>query len=122
MKREPHDTKPTDTAAIPSPAESKGSILWTMILLVYVALFCATGYVAFFKYEDNPAINISPEWINRFEDPETRNRILETLKEDSATFAKKRELATQSFNVVLGALLGFLSASAVSVAGKKSGA
>ena len=102
--------------------DTKGTVLWIMVLLVYMALFSATGYVAFFKYEDNPAVNISPEWINRFEDPETRKRMLDTLKDDSAMYAKKRELATQSFNVVLGALLGFLSASAVSATRKKDGA
>jgi len=98
---------------------SKSLALWIMVLSVYMLLFCATGYVAFFKYEDNPAVNISPEWINRFEDLETRKRMLETLKDDSVVYAKKRELATQSFNVVLGALLGFLSASAVSATRKK---
>lgn len=93
---------------------SRKFALWIMVLSVYMVLFCATGYIAFFKYEDNPAVNISPEWINRFEDPETRKRMLETLKDDSVVYAKKRELATQSFNVVLGVLLGFFSATAVS--------
>lgn len=102
--------------------DTKGILPWVMILSVYIALFCATGYVAFFKYEENPAVNITPEWINRFEDPEMRKRMLDSLKDDSAVYAKKRELATQSFNVVLGALLGFLSASAVSATRKKVGA
>lgn len=79
-----------------------------------MALFFATGYIAFFKYEDDPAVNIRQEWINRLDDTETRKHLMETLKEDSGVYAKKRESATQSFNVVLGALLGFLSASAVS--------
>lgn len=120
MERE--GQKPESAASsIQRVGDIKGNVLWIMILAVYLALFCATGYVAFFKYEDNPAVNISPEWINRFQDPETRKRMLDTLKDDSATYAKKRELATQSFNVVLGALLGFLSASAVSATRKKDG-
>jgi hypothetical protein len=121
MANEAENSLP-ESATNVTRGDSKGITLWTLILLVYVALFCATGYVAFFKYEDNPAVNISPEWIMRFDDPETRKRMLDTLKEDSATFAKKRELATQSFNVVLGALLGFLSASAVSATRKRENA
>ena len=117
MANEAEDLQPGKSSNLRS-GDSKSTILWALILFVYVALFGATGYVAFFKYEDNPAVNISPEWINRFDDPETRKRMLDTLKEDSVTFSKKRELATQSFNVVLGALLGFLSASAVSAARK----
>ncbi|MEW6621172.1 MAG: hypothetical protein AB1422_17875 [bacterium] len=109
-------------SAIQRSGDFKANVMWIMILAVYMALFCATGYVAFFKYEENPAINISPKWISQFQDPETRKRMLDTLKDDSAMFAKKRELATQSFNVVLGALLGFLSASAVSATRKKDGA
>ena len=101
--------------------DARGTVLWALILLVYLALFCATGYIAFFKYEDNPAVNIRPEWINRFEDPETRKRMLDALKDDGVVYAKKRDLATQSFNVVLGALLGFLSASAVSATRKRGG-
>jgi hypothetical protein len=117
MANEAEDIQPGNSTN-PKSGESKSTTLWALILLAYVVLFCATGYVAFFKYEDNPAVNISPEWIKRFDDPETRKRMLDTLKEDSVMFAKKRELATQSFNVVLGALLGFLSASAVSAARK----
>jgi len=108
-------------SSVQRAGDSKGTVLWIMVLAVYMALFCATGYVAFFKYEDNPAVNISPEWINRFQDPETRKRMLDTLKDDSGMYAKKRDLATQSFNVVLGALLGFLSASAVSATRRKDG-
>lgn len=93
--------------------------LWVAILIVYTLLLAGTGYVAFFYYEDNPAVNVAPEWLNRFTDQETRAQILDALRDDSQIFKRKRDLATQSFNVVLGALLGFLSASAVSATRKE---
>lgn len=96
-----------------------GTILWAVILTIYLVLFSVTGYIAFFNYEDNPAVNVSPEWFNRFNDSETRKQVLDALREDSQMLKRRRELATQSFNVVLGAMLGFLSASAVSATGRK---
>lgn len=88
--------------------------VWTAILSVYLLLFLATGYVAFFVKEYNPAIDLKPEVYMDIKDPETKTLFISTLKQEAETFQKKRELASQSFNVVLGALLGFLSASAVS--------
>lgn len=96
--------------------ESNGisSKVWGGILLVYLILFVATGYVAFFVKEYNPAIDLKPSVYADIEDPETKALIIDTLKQEADTHQKKRELASQSFNVVLGALLGFLSASAAS--------
>ena len=89
-------------------------VVWAAILSVYLLLFVATGYVAFFVKEYNPAIDLKPEVYMDIKDPETKTLFISTLKQEAETFQKKRELASQSFNVVLGALLGFLSASAVS--------
>jgi len=122
MENGVQDIEPAVSPATGKPKRQIISALWGMILLVYTALFCATGYISFFKYENNPAVDIAPGWINQFQDAETRNHLLKALKDDSATFSKKRELATQSFNVVLGSLLGFLSASAVSVIRKEDSA
>ncbi|WP_157726413.1 hypothetical protein [Imhoffiella purpurea] len=98
--------------------DAKSTLVWSGILIVYLALFCSTGYVAFFAEEWNPAVNYG-EIPAKTKDPETKALILEELKRDSEIYKKRRELAAQSFNVVLGALLGFLSASATSVFGRK---
>ena len=87
--------------------------VWIGILVVYLGLFGATGYVAFFGGEWNPAINLS-EVSRLIDDQETKAILIEELKQDSELFKRRQELATQSFNIILGALLGFLSASATS--------
>ncbi|MCE9688126.1 MULTISPECIES: hypothetical protein [Shewanella] len=94
--------------------KSLSKTVWAGILLVYLVLFVATGYVAFFEIDHNPTIDLNPSLYADIQDPETKSLIIETLKQDTASHQKKRELASHSFNVVLGALLGFLSASAVS--------
>ena len=43
------------------------------------------------------------------------------LKDEAAEHKKKEALGQQSFNIVLGSLLGFLSASAVSHVGANGG-
>ena len=89
--------------------------IWAGILAIYLLLFTATGYVAFFSKEFNPALDLKPEYVASLEDQDTKSFVIDTLKQEAATYQKKRELASQSFNVVMGALLGFLSASAASV-------
>ena len=116
--------KETENSKIESsPTERKAVLgtlppgLWAGILVVYVSLFCSIGYVAFLAEEWNPAIDYvqMPAEIN---DDETKALILSELKNDAEIYKKRRELAAQSFNVVLGALLGFLSASSTSVFGR----
>lgn len=95
--------------------------LWSITLVVYVLLLCITGFLAFLLEmpknvggggQYNPA-HAPIEFLDRAaQNQETQRFVLETLRADSDSFQKKRNLASQSFNVVLGALLGFLSASA----------
>ena len=89
---------------------------WFSILIIYLVLFLGTGYIAFFPQDFNPA-HVSAEEINKFDSEEMRTFVIETLKKETDIFAKKRDLAAQSFNVVLGAILGFLSASATAYFG-----
>ncbi len=48
---------------------------------------------------------------------QAKSLILEIIEVEDAERSIKQKLATQSFNVVLGALLGFMSASAASLLG-----
>ena len=83
--------------------------IWGVLLLVYLMLFSATAYLAFLNVE-----TVSPAEYQKYEkilDPEIKKVALEILHVEDKERSKRHLLATQSFYVVLGALLGFLSAS-----------
>ena len=56
---------------------------------------------------------------SKLNDQTTKDFVIETLKDEANEHKKKDGLALQSFNIVLGSLLGFLSASAVSRVSRK---
>ena len=84
--------------------------IWSMILIAYVVLLITTGYIAFFQPAYNPAVDIDDYIQERLLDDSTRDFTIESLREESVAFKQRRELAVQSFNIVLGAALGFLAA------------
>ncbi len=90
------------------------TVLWLGLLGVYLALFASTGYLAFLNKHQLPGYE-KYEQIASIEDQETKAFVIEALKQEDAEHGKRQDLATQSFNVVLGALLGFMSASATSL-------
>lgn len=98
--------------------------LWWGILVVYLLLFLSTGFIAFFERDINPALDITSDNLAaNLTDEATKSFVMETLRTEAAEHKKRADLASQSFNVVLGALLGFLSASAVTrVSAWKDGA
>jgi len=83
---------------------------WGLILLTYILLLLGTGYIAFFQESFNPALNIGADVQALMQEEYTRQIVLDSLKSESSAFIARRELAIQSFNIVLGAVLGFLSA------------
>ena len=87
--------------------------LWFGLLIVYLALFASTGYLAFLNPDRSPAFE-TQELLAGIEDQATKAFIIEAIKQEDTEHAKRQDFANQSFNVVLGALLGFLSASATS--------
>ncbi|MDB5034151.1 MAG: hypothetical protein JWQ98_1392 [Chlorobi bacterium] len=89
--------------------------LWWGILSVYLLLFLSTGYLAFMAKDVNPALDMGGGTLTaKLADSSTREFIIATLKQEAQDHKKKTDFAAQSFDVVLGSLLGFLSASAVS--------
>ena len=89
--------------------------LWWVIIAVYLALFAATGYAAFFGRDIGPALNPrTDELIAKLSDERTRTVVINTLQQEADEQRRKESLATGAFNIVLGSVLGFLSASAVS--------
>lgn len=109
-------------AKVPEMNISTRSRLWWAILIVYLALFIGTGYIAFFNRDVNPALNRSADsYAISITDEAAKAFIIDVLKDEAAEHKKKEALGQQSFNIVLGSLLGFLSASAVSHIGASSG-
>jgi hypothetical protein len=88
------------------------SVIWVGIMVTYLLLFSLSGYIAFFQEPYNPASNPSDRAVEMLKNDATREHFMSALKQESEAFKARRDLASQSFNVVLGALLGFLSASA----------
>jgi hypothetical protein len=109
-------------AKVPEMTLSTRSKLWWAILGVYLALFVGTGYIAFFNRDVNPALNRSADaYAVSITDEASKAFIIDVLKDEAAEHKKKEALGQQSFNIVLGSLLGFLSASAVSHLGAGGG-
>jgi len=109
-------------AKVPEMNVSTRSRLWWAILFVYLALFAGTAYIAFFNRDVNPALNRSADtYAISITDEASKAFIIDVLKDEAAEHKKKEALGQQSFNIVLGSLLGFLSASAVSHASANGG-
>ena len=112
MSTESQESHVTTTQRNPEESKRFRSVIWAGILFAYTALFSVTGYIAFFQEPYNPAANPERGILAQLEKEPLREHFLDALKQESAAFKARKDLAAQSFNVVLGALLGFLSASA----------
>lgn len=94
-------------------------IIWVTILSLYVLVLVGIGQVAFTKQYFNDADTMVGDFLEvkrKFElndDDEATDKMINAIIERSVNSAGDlQELASQSFNIVLGALLAFLSASA----------
>lgn len=88
-------------------------VLWWAVLAVYLFLFVSLGYVAFLQPDRNPTLDPRVQAVvARVNDPATRDLLLSTMREEDEEHDARADLAKQSFHVVLGAMLGFLSATA----------
>jgi hypothetical protein len=84
------------------------------LTVAYTVLLVVTGYVAFFR-EDYIA-STDPEQYKALQNTkltdEQRATFRSGMDQLTANNQKRQELAFQSFNIVLGAALGYLSAQA----------
>jgi hypothetical protein len=87
--------------------------MWIGLLAVYLGLFAAAGYLAF-RPKEKPGYEHFDKLAN-VQDQEVKAFVIDALKQEDSEYEKRRDLANQCFNVVLGALLGFLSASSTSL-------
>ncbi|WP_299008984.1 hypothetical protein [uncultured Shewanella sp.] len=99
-------------------------VMWVIVLLVYIILLVGIGYIAFFDQDfNNPQhtignyMRILDEYKHLAPDEKVLSEeefsaiLIESMKKDSEGGGELQELASQSFNIILGAILAFLSGS-----------
>ena len=84
--------------------------LWVVVLMAYILLLVSVGYIAFFQPAFNPGLDIEALSEVNSLDESALEFTIESLREEGVAFKQRRELAVHSFNIVLGASLGFLAA------------
>jgi predicted PurR-regulated permease PerM len=104
-----------------------GMKMWWAIMAVYFVIFCIIGYVAFMPMAFNDPDNTVKKYLDILQEYQSKTKTeaktaeeVDTLKLAMEELMKKAEesagdiqqLASQSFNIVLGAFLAFLSATA----------
>lgn len=93
--------------------------VWLFILGVHLLVLLGIGQIAFTKQYFNEADNMLGDFLKIKEelnqkqpiDEETATLINSLIEQASNSAGDLQELASQSFNIILGALLAFLSAS-----------
>ena len=92
-------------------------VIWTgkyLQLAVYILGLVGTGYLSFFNFIGLTTF-APPDMIRvAKDDPERKRDMLTDIARSRDEKAKLVDLAAHSFDVLLGALLGFLSAAPVS--------
>ena len=117
---------PPSSPITPPKKSFKHARVWFIVLLVYLSIFSYTGYIAFWPMDFNdPNHNVKKyyeifhNYNNEFEDEEASNLFNSTLtelaKEAESEADDMQQLASQSFNIVLGAFLAFLSATVTTI-------
>ncbi|UAA39923.1 hypothetical protein KIH87_06100 [Paraneptunicella aestuarii] len=102
---------------------SRSIFVWFFILSIYLLVLVGIGQVAFTKQYFNEAdsmvgefLEIKKKYAVEPEKDADTDSLINSLMEESANSSNDlQELASQSFNIILGALLAFLSASATVV-------
>ena len=111
-------------------------ILWILVLICYITLLIGIGYIAFWEQDFNKPKNTIGAYMDLFideakevtgdsaqieaiqqfsKDEQFRNIVHEVMKNSADASADLQKLASQSFNILLGAVLAFLSATATMV-------
>ncbi|NQY30511.1 MAG: hypothetical protein HRT69_13695 [Flavobacteriaceae bacterium] len=100
--------------------------IWYIVLLMYAFLLAFIAFIAFWDQDFNkPASTIgsyltelhkykNPVW-NDSTNKDLEGIIFQIMKKSNDNAGDLQELAGQSFNIILGSLLAFLSASATMV-------
>ena len=107
---------PDQKAAHEAPAQQQQSELstaWFVVLMVYILLFVGTGYLTFF-YNNEYATNQEnmAKITKDYGDQKKYQLVEEWIRRDTHGYNQVNHVASQAFNVVLGAILAFLAATA----------
>lgn len=95
--------------------QSSMSPTWYTVLITYMVLFFVMGYITFFHNNDfitNPE-NFD-KIIKEYDRPDKQLLVKELLQDDANTFADENTISSQAFNVILGAIVSFLSSTLIS--------
>lgn len=94
--------------------------VWGVVMLVYILVFSYTGYIAFWPMAFNDPDNTVKKYLEIIDAYEEKRitdvqhdfkpTMEELMKKSEAEANSMQQLASQSFNIVLGAFLAFLSA------------
>ena len=103
-----------------APTKGARQRTWWLIVAIYFVLFAATGYVAFIAHIGEPTLQQQTDALTAsVSDQQTRAVVGKMLQDEAAEHELKTEMAAHAFHVILGALLGFLSASAVFMSSRR---
>jgi uncharacterized PurR-regulated membrane protein YhhQ (DUF165 family) len=118
-----------DDSMLPSPSGERVQagrkparrMLWWGILTSYLLMFAVTGYVAFVARDIDPVLAQGTNLMANVSDQQTKDILFNVLRQEGTEHKMRAAMAAQAFSVILGTLLGFLSAPAVSrVTGKSN--
>lgn len=103
-------------------------MMWNTVLAIYVFLLVSIGYIAFWDQDFNKPENTIGQYVkilNEYKQKigsdtsvsseELTIIVQEVMKKNADSAGDLQELASQSFNIVLGAILAFLSGSVTMV-------
>ncbi|MBE9144302.1 hypothetical protein [Planktothrix mougeotii] len=83
---------------------------WYALLTTYMVLFFITGYITFFYNNIFATRSENIAKITKvYDDQEKFKLVEELLQDDAKTSQDENNISSQSFNVVLGAIVSFLS-------------
>ncbi len=88
---------------------------FSLILSTYAVLLSATGYLSFVKFVGLPTSMTVEEMERAAQDADFKKDLLEDVKTARERNGDLIKLSAHAFDVILGALLGFLSATASSI-------
>lgn len=114
--------------------------MWTVVLLMYLFILVGIGYISFWeqdfndpentigtylrvldsKHESDGTISSYSDEVKAMIETDFKTVIQEEMKSSADAAGDLQELASQSFNIVLGAVLAFLSATATMIFQKLS--
>ncbi len=109
----------------PSPNPWGGIRMWATVMVIYMMIFGYIGYIAFWPMAFNDPDNTVKKYLSILEEFQTKHSaegadtlklaIEELMKKADESSNDMQQLASQSFNIVLGALLAFLSATVTTI-------